>query len=239
MTGRWQALTAEAVDRLTVRVLRRAWRARPEVRIIRVEGEDAVVKDYGRSGNLFKRGLLGAFLAGREAAALRRVEGIDNVPRLYSRPQPWAIVVEHLEARSVTSVDDAGAVVDEQFCARLTAMIEELHARGLAHSDLEQLDNILVAEDGRPALVDFAAAIMSGANPLAALALPYVRRNDLRAVAKLKARLAPDLLTDSDRRELDAREPVEVWFRRVRRYIRGPVKSLAATGEEPGGGQRD
>jgi len=229
----WGSLTRADVNRLTVEVYREAWRARPEVRRIRLMGHDAVVKDYGRSSNIFKNAL-GTFLATREAAALRRACDIPNIPCFYALARPWILVMEYIDARQVTSLDadERRRLLGPAFFERLTALIARLHARGVAHGDLEKLDNILVTPRGHPAIVDFAAAIMAGLNPLAALALPYIEANDRRAVYKLKSQFAPELLTEEEREKLKARGRAEVIFRRARNYIRRPVKSLAAQEEE-------
>jgi len=228
-SNRWASLHRGEIDRLTVRVFREAWRARPEVRHIRMEGVDAVVKDYGRGGNIFKH-LLGAFLARREVAALHRAEGLPHVPHVYAMPRLWIAVLEYIDAAPVTA--QPRQTFDAGFFDRLSGLIDMIHRRGIAHGDLEKLDNILVTPDGEPAIVDFAAAIMSGGNPLVALALPYVQENDRRAICKLKSVVAPDLLTDEERQILETRRPAEVWYRRLRKYIRRPVKSLASRADE-------
>lgn len=221
----WDELTEADVDRLTVRVLRRAFRARPEVRQIRLQGQQAVVKDYGREGTLFKR-LLGTYLVSREAAALRRAAGIPCVPRLLGRPRPWMLAIEYVDATRITALP--APRIDADFLAGLARIIDELHRRGIAHGDLEKLDNILMTPDGRPAVVDFAAAIMLGRNPLAALAFPHVRDNDCRALLKLKSAYAPELLSDDERERLARRTPVEAAFRRLRRYVRRAIMALAS-----------
>lgn len=221
----WNALTEADMDRLTVRVLRRGLRERPEVRQIRLQGEDAVVKDYGRGGTLVKR-LLGIYLVAREAAALRRAAGIPCVPRLLGRPRPWVLAVEYVDAVRITA--QPAPQVSEEFVQGLTQIIDQLHERGIAHGDLEKLDNILVTPDGRPAVVDFAAAIMLGLNPLAAVAFPYVSDNDYRAVLKLKSVYAPELLTDEERQQLARRTPVEAAFRGLRTGVRRAITALAA-----------
>ncbi len=225
----WDDLTAEDVDRLTTQVLRHGSRARPELRRIRLGGVDAVVKDYGRRGTIFKR-LLGAWLARREAAALRRAEGVSCVPRILGRPQPWTIITEFVDATPVARLQ--APQLDATFFACLTDLIVALHERGIAHGDLEHLDNILVTPEMQPAVVDFAAAVMTGSNPLAAFAWPYVADNDFRAICKLKAQHAPELLSEDDRCTLERRSAAETWFRRARRYVRGPVKALATDSDE-------
>lgn len=221
----WDDLTEEDVDRLTVCVLRRSFRARPEVRHVRLQGKEAVVKDYGREGVPFKL-LLGKYLAGREAAALRRATGISGVPRLLGRPRPWMLATEYLPATSVTTL--SAPRIDEQFIRELTHIIEELHRRGIAHGDLENLDNIMVTTDGNPAIIDFAAAIMLGLNPLAALAFPYVRDNDYRAILKLKSVYAPELLTADEAERLAQCTLAETAFRHVRGYVRRAVLALTS-----------
>lgn len=228
----WDDLTEADVDRLTVRVLRRSFRARPEVRQIRLQGEDAVVKDYGREGTLFKR-LLGRYLVGREAAALRRAAGVPSVPRLLGRPRPWMLAIEYVDATRITALPSPR--IDAVFIQRLTAIIDALHRRGIAHGDLEKLDNILVTADGRPAVVDFAAAIMLGLNPLAALGFPHVSDNDCRAVLKLKRAYAPELLTADERERLAQRSLVETAFRRLRAYIRRAIMALTSPAGRGGG----
>ena len=227
----WDSLHRGDINRLTVEIHRRAWKARPEVRHIRMGGQDAVVKDYGREADIFKH-LLGIFLVAREAAALRRAEGLPHIARVLGRPRLWIIVIEYLPGKPVTEVEPGA--LDVTYFDELARLVDNLHIRGVAHGDLEKLDNILVMDDGSPAVVDFAAAIMPGLTPLAALALPHVCANDYRAIAKLKERVAPELLSEKERRRLHYRTPAELWFRRIRTYIRDRVKRMAAGATERG-----
>lgn len=227
-----QSLSPERVDELTVRVLRTAWRARPEVRLIELDGRRAVVKDYGRAGTWFKR-VVGAYLARREAAALRRAEGIANIPRVLAGPNAWWLVTGHIDAEQVTGLERPE--LEQPFFEALERLVRCLHSRGIAHGDLEKLDNILITPSGEPALVDFAAAVMSGANPLAALLLPYIQESDYRGIYKLKERYAPALLSEAQRHFLHNRSAAERLFRRLRVYVRNPVKALSS--EEPDAGR--
>ncbi len=224
-----RGLSRERMEELTVCVLREAWGARPEVRLIELEGRRIVVKDYAGSATLSKR-LVGAFLVRREAAALRRAEGMRNIPRVLARLGACALMEEYIPSEQITNLDEPE--LDREFFKRLTEMVRELHRRGVAHGDLEKLDNILITPEGEPALVDFAAAILGGGNPLAALALPYVQQSDFRGIYKLKERYAPDLLSEAERKFLHNRPQAERVFRRLRVYVRNPVKALSGTDPE-------
>lgn len=221
----WQQLTREDLDEITVQVLREGLGTRPEVRLVSLRGEQAVSKDYGRGGTWFKR-MLGLYLARREVAALQRADGIANIPRVLALSNGSAIVMSRIDGVQVTAVDDSD-VFDAEFFERLLTLIGKLHRCGVAHGDLEKLDNIMITPDGEPALVDFTSAIVSGASPVAALALSEIMANDVRAVYKLKAHFAPDLLTPDEERVLHERGKGETWFREKRRYVRSTVRALS------------
>lgn len=224
----WQQLTREDLDEITVRVLREGLGTRPEVRLISLRGELAVSKDYGRGGTWFKR-LLGFYLARREVAALQRADGIPNIPRVLALSNASAIVMSYVDGVQVTAAGDSDGF-DAEFFERLMTLIGQLHERGVGHGDLEKLDNIMVTPDGEPALVDFTSAIVSGASPIAALVLPEIMANDVRAVYKLKAQLAPDLLRPDEECALRERGRGETWFRAQRRYVRSAVRALSGPG---------
>ncbi len=228
----WSQLTRSHVDELTLRVLREAWQMRPEVRLISFEGQRAVTKDYGSGGTWFKK-LTGMYLARREATALRRAEDIPNVPRVLAMPDACMVAMTCVTGTSASAADPS--VFDEHFFDRLTVLIARLHARGIAHGDLEKLDNILVTPEGEPALVDFASAILSGANPIAALVLPNIMDNDRRAIYKLKAQHAPSLLTPAQERVLNTRGGAEIAFRHLRDHVRSAAKvlSVGRNGDRP------
>ena len=221
----WQQLTREDLDEITVRVLREGVGTRPEVRLVSLRGELAVSKDYGRGGTWFKR-LLGIYLARREVAALRRTDGLPNIPRVLALSNGSAILMTYLDGLQATAVADTDRF-DAGFFERLMTLIGQMHERGVAHGDLEKLDNIMVTPDAEPALVDFTSAIVSGASPVAALVLPEIMANDVRAVYKLKANFAPDLLSPDEERALHERGRGETWFRAQRRYIRSAVRALS------------
>jgi len=221
----WQQLTRDDLDEITVRILREGLGTRPEVRLISLRGELAVSKDYGRNGNTFKR-VLGFYLARREVAALRRAHGIRNVPGFLAMPGASSIVMSYVDGVSVTDSEGSDGF-DARFFERLLTLIGRLHGCGVAHGDLEKLDNIMITPAGEPALVDFTSAIVSGASPVAALVLPEIMANDVRAVYKLKAELAPDLLTPDEERALHERGRGETWFRAQRRHVRSAVRALS------------
>ena len=93
----------------------------------------------------------------------------------------------------------------------------------------------MVRPDGSPAVIDLSAAIMSGSNPMAAALMAYVQDDDLRAVAKLKMRHAPHLLTPEERRLLEQRSMAEKIWRWARQYLRPWLQERADAARQRSG----
>jgi hypothetical protein len=221
---RLNGLSRTTLPELTERVLRPGERARPDVRVVAVDGDRWVVKDYATGGPRFKR-LLGAYLVWRERVAYERAQDLAGVPGLVGTLGPYALVTEFVEATEVTSAP--AELLDGDFFEQLAELVAGLHALGVVHGDLKKLENILVTPDGRPVVVDFTAAFVNGSDPVAALVFPWICDDDVRAIYKLKLRCAPHLLTAEEEAFLNQRGLAERFFRWFRRYIRYAAKMLS------------
>ena len=121
------------------------------------------------------------------------------------------------------------------FFERLEEVVRALHERGVCHNDLHKEANVLVGEDGRPALVDFQLASV---HPRAGRAFAVRAREDLRHVWKhrshyFRALGVVDPLAGSEpRRSFVA----ATWKRFVKPLYRALVRVLprrwTASGEE-------
>ena len=213
------------IERLTVRVLRPPLDARPDVRLIDLDGNLLVVKDYASGGTRFKSAL-GVYLVAREDRALARANGLPGIPRYYGLIDPYALVSQYIEAESAPLVPPEW--LDEDFFVALTKIVNGFHARGVVHCDLKKLDNILVTRDRKPYVIDFTAAFVSGSNPFSGLVFDHMRDDDFRGIYKLKRRFAPHLLTPDEEHFLDFRSAPERGFRSFREHIREAVQRWSA-----------
>jgi len=84
---------------------------------------------------------------------------------------------------------------------RLGALVDSIHARGVAHLDLRKRDNILVADDGWPSVIDFNASVCFDPGSIGArLVFPLMRRVDHSALLKWKSFLLPGGLSPAESR---------------------------------------
>lgn len=190
------------------------------------DGVPAVLKDYSESGKSFAF-FLSPWLVRREVRALRRLDGIDGVPRVLRRTSSRSFLMEYVPARQLRELK--GEIDWEQFIGRIERLVEQIHASGVIHGDLRNADNILVDENGFPVFVDFVSAVFRGyrLNPFSWLLFRLSLRIDRSAVFKLKTRHAPGLITAEDRMHYHAAGPLEKLARWVSVRIRSLVQRIS------------
>jgi len=189
-------LSRACIDTLTVEMLRqgRGWGG--DLRLLRVNGRLVVMKDFGHRPVLVR--LLGRFLISREAAAYERLRGERGVPRFWGRFGAYALLYEYVPGR--LGNEFSRGELSPRFFQKLSDLVDRLHARGVAHGDLKRRTNILVGPDEEPVLIDFAAAIVDGSpwNPFGRWLFRQICQVDRNGIAKLKQRLAPELVTPEE-----------------------------------------
>jgi len=170
-------------------------------------------------------------LAAREARALRALDGLDGVPALLA----WdgrALQRGWLEGRPL----QVAGVTDPAFHAAARRLLGRMHRRRVTHNDLAKEPNLLVRDDGRPALVDFQ------------LARVHRRRGrwfrtcaheDLRHLLKHKRTYCPQALTPREQRIL-ARPawPSRVWRRTGKPLYLLVTRGLLGWRDREGAGDR-
>jgi len=199
-------LTREQLAELPGQMVRAGRRARPEVKTVSIGNSEVLIKDYRSGKSLFGR-LLGRFLVFREKTAYQRLRDLPGIPRYYGTLDPYALILQHVPAEGVLEVDR------QQVLADFFRLLSEF-----------KLDNILIDRSGRPVIVDFTSAIMTGSNPLVALLFPIFCDDDWRGIYKLKDKVAPELLTEQQRAFLQHRSLGERMFRRIREPVRSVIK---------------
>lgn len=98
--------------------------------------------------------IAGRVLLDREERALKRLHGLEGVPRFVARPDAYHLHLSWLPGRPLCTF--AAGELEEGFLTDLRRVFAEMHARGVAHGDAHQR-NILV-NGPRACLVDFATA---------------------------------------------------------------------------------
>jgi hypothetical protein len=166
------------------RVLKRDAFGRIERIDLDPEGRFSIVRRVACGGRIPGSARIARLLLRREREALRALDGLAGVPRLVGHERTfldrtWIEGTPLHEARSLP----------EDFFDRLDELVAACHARGVCHNDLHKEQNILVARDGYPALVDFQLASVHSRPTLARASRA---RDDLRHVEKHRRRYTRD-----------------------------------------------
>ena len=179
--------------------------------------EQKVILKVERQASFFLIPLswVGWILARREEAMLRRLDGVQGVPRFLGRWCKTGFIREFVEGSTLSG---AGRLPDD-FHGQLRALIATVHHEGMAYVDLEKRDNVLVGADGRPYLIDFQIAWywprrLGGDFGPARWIRAWLQAGDRYHLLKLQRRTRPDQLTP-EQLAASYRKP---WF--VRAYTR-------------------
>ena len=223
-----QDLTRHNLGEHVVRKLSDGSATRAEILLVEVNRVQAAVKDYWPRHRRYRR-TVGRWLIGREAAAYARLAGVRGVPAFYGCIDDYALAIEYIDGKNCSQC--APGELGPEFFQRLQRIVAALHARGMAHCDLKKDTNIIVDRHGQPHVIDLAAALpkRGGSLPVRLLMRWFwlrFARDDIKAIAKLKRKLAPELLTPQERRALQHRSVGERTLKLAMRTVRSVVKLL-------------
>lgn len=166
---------------------------------------------------------IGELLTRREVHRYGLTHGVPGVPRLIGTVGKSGFLHEYVAGHPLGRDEH----LSDTFFDELLGLIDSLHARHIAHVDLNKRENILVGDDGRPYLIDFQISLHLppvGWRRLAPVRWLMARfqQADRYHYLKHKRRLRPDLLTDRER-VMVAR--LSHWIR-LHRWLTRPFTNL-------------
>jgi RIO-like serine/threonine protein kinase len=153
-------------------------------------GTSWVVKDFSPRSWLV-RNTIGRFLVRREVGWLRRVDGLRGAPQRAFRIDAHALAYRYVPGTSLRLT--AASALGPEFFPELEQSLQSLHDNArVVHLDLRNAHNILVTDDGHPALLDFQSCLSTRWMP--ARLRRFLERIDRAAIYKHWARKSPATL---------------------------------------------
>lgn len=218
-------LSRKHIESNTVEYYRTAGGTRPDLRVVDTEGGRVVVKDFRKSDFLF-RVIVGPILIRREAGALRKLDGVAGIPRFMGRIDRYAFAIAHIPGISLDR--NTESPLTKGFYTDLRGVIDDMHGRGVAHCDLRSRGNVMLGDDGKPYVVDFAACVFlgRGINPFFKWLFGQFVLADRNAVLRIKKRLSPELLSEEESAELATPLPFERPARAFGETVRRITRKL-------------
>lgn len=222
----WSQYTKAELRAFAIQTYRQGGGSRPDVLLLEKEGSQAVLKDHDGMDKWFAR-IVGPLLAWREAKAMKQLKNVDGIPQLLARPDACSLLMTHVQARQVVHVDNV-EYDTSVYLVSLRSLIEKMHAAGVAHGDLRSPTNALIDKNGQAALVDFVASINYGSswNIINHYFFAKMILVDFSAITKLKKRIAPELLDETDFEASDVAGRKGMAFRKAGQWLRRVSRTL-------------
>ncbi len=160
-----------------------------EIRLCDDGGQSRIIRDCAPSSPWIR--WLARYLMHREARLLTVLEDIDGIPHIVTLDRDH-LEREYIEGRpmQVAKPSDPAWFRD---CARL---LRRLHTAGVTHNDLAKEPNLIVRDEGSPALVDFQLARLAPRRGKLFRVLAY---DDVRHLLKHKRSYCSQHMTARER----------------------------------------
>ena len=194
-------LTRNSLLNHTVEVLRQEKPWKPDILLVQVNGQRAVVKDYACRGWLYR--FYGIWSTWREAYFYQKLAGLPGIPAYCGKLDRYALVIEYIPGKNASKYRPGE--LPSRFFSQLQMILDRIHQRGVVLCDMRNDKNILVSEKFEPYLIDYCAAIekKNNWNPIRRWLFSTFMQDDLLGLAKLKKNLAPELMSEEERRGLE------------------------------------
>jgi len=145
-----------------------------------------------------------AAMSRHEYRIYEMVADLEGVPRLGPRHGPRGYFHEYIEGRTLHEIP-RGSPLAEDFFDRLRRLIERIHERRIFYLDLNKQGNIIVAQDGRPYLIDYQICMhfpqrRGWYGRWSDRVFRTLIGEDIYHVYKHKRRFQPERLTDEERK---------------------------------------
>ena len=223
----FEGLTLADIPKKQCGILRESTSTRPVVWRFEENGVKVIVKDFSHNSFWFRH-IVGRFLIWREKKAYKRLEGIKGVPAFFGSLEGMAMITEEIEGTDISPAA-IGEKLDEQFFLNLKELIDRFHDRGIVHCDLKRAPNIILGNDGKPYIIDWAASISKSEFRFFPLNLIYERflQDDLNAITKIRLKYNPEGVTDEEKLRYSERGMAERTIRSIRDRLRKWLKKIA------------
>lgn len=174
---------------------------------------------------------LARYLLRREATALAALDGLDGVPQLVDIKKD-ILIRSYLDGAPMQEAEPREAT----WFNAAARLLRQMHCAGVVHNDLAKEPNLLVLNDGSPAIIDFQLAAHSNRRGRLFRIAAY---EDIRHLLKHKRTYCAGSLTQRERDILANPSPVSrIWMATVKPVYLFVTRRVLGWADREGAGDR-
>ena len=193
--------------------------ANADLYLYRKNGQVWVLKDF-QPCTPFVRKTWGRFLIRREYQALSRLRGIKGIPGEPFVMDAYAIGYQYIPGRTLRETPPNQ--INDRFFYHLEDLVKQMHERNMVHLDIRNRRNVLITDNGLPALLDFQSSFNLDRVPRMLHSL--MKDIDISGVYKIWQLKQPETLDQDRKARLTALNKKRfLWF--LRGYPLGTRKA--------------
>lgn len=171
---------------------------KPDVMIAENRGEFIVAKDF-RNKVWLARSLWGPLNIMYEKFILQKLSGIAGIPEFVGLEDYNCLLISYIDGNIIKKSRQNLA---PDYFDKLFVIIKRIHERGVLHLDLGHKSNVMVRENGDPAIIDFNTSIYLPLNSLFSPVLRLLAKIDTTSIMRLKVRFRSHETTFSERQQV-------------------------------------
>lgn len=179
--------------------------------ILQFEHQGAVwmIKDFSACPSLVKH-TWGRWMALREYKVLKRLQGIDGIPKDPFMLDPFALCYRYIPGTNL-KIARKTLTLGADFFIALEKTVRLMHERNIVHLDIRYMRNILVTDEGNPAILDFQSSLFLDNIPKAFHG--FLKDVDISGVYKCWRKASPSTIDNERLRMLEKMERIRsLWI---------------------------
>ena len=170
-----------------------------------------VVKTFAHHPPLI-RNTIGRLLIAREYKALKKLAPCIGTCDDALRLGKYTLSYRYVKGQNLSSFSRRHNSIDKNFFPALEKAVKEMHSYGIVHLDIRTGSNIIIAEDGRPIIIDFQSYLTLNLIPGQYLKNIF-KSVDVSGVYKYWAKMSPETLDDLKKDQLaSSNKNRKFWF---------------------------
>ena len=172
---------------------------KPDIIIVEREEQYLVAKDF-RGKGWAARNLWGPLNLMYEKFIMSKLQGVAHIPQVIGLEDYNCLLISHITGDEIKK---SSHLLSDNFFDQLLKIADNLHSRGVLHLDLGHKSNIMVDQNGNPAIIDFNCSLYLPPNTFFSPLIKLLAIIDRYSILRLKIKFRPQSSNPAERRRVE------------------------------------